>query len=164
MERRCSVLYGEAKRVIETIGNAGRFYTTALKTLRLDFGNPLLISHARLKLLFDQLKIKSADRISLRRFYQQLQINNTLPLSIGFFTSILSKNNLTKAISRSHSFLRRDVFKTTKNSNMLDGRLNFIKLENWLEKKLKSLFNPLQTSLQMKKINKNRENFYKRTE
>ena len=66
--------------------------------------------------------------------------------------------------SAGYSFLRRDVFKTTKNSNMLDGRLNFIKLENRLEKKLKSLFNPLQTSLRMKKINKNRENFYKRTE
>ena len=107
MERRCSVLYGEAKRVIETIGNAWRFYTTALKTLKLDFGNPLLISLARRKLLFDQLKIKSADRISLRRFYQQLQINNTLPLWTGFFTSILSKNNLTNAISRLQFFTSR---------------------------------------------------------
>ena len=31
MQRLCSVLYGEAKRVIETIGNTGCFYATALK-------------------------------------------------------------------------------------------------------------------------------------
>ena len=65
MEKLYSVLYGEAKRVIETIGNTVRFYATALKTLKRDFGNPLLISHAKLKLLFDQPQIKSADRISL---------------------------------------------------------------------------------------------------
>ena len=70
MERLCSVLYGETKRVIETIGNTGRFHATALKT-KSDFGNPLLISHGKLKLLFDQLQIKSTDRISLRRFHQQ---------------------------------------------------------------------------------------------
>ena len=51
--------------------------------------------------------------------------------------------NLTKAIIRLPRFLRRDVFKATKNSNMLDGSLNLITLENWLDKKSKSLFNPL---------------------
>ena len=51
--------------------------------------------------------------------------------------------NLTKAIIRLPIFLRRDFFKATKNSNMLDGSLNLITLENWLDKKLKSLFNPL---------------------
>ena len=51
--------------------------------------------------------------------------------------------NLTKAIIRLPRFLRRDFFKATKNSNMLDGSLNLITLENWLDKKLKSLFNPL---------------------
>ena len=70
MERLCSDLYDEAKRVIETIGNAGRFYATFLKTLKCDFGDSPLISHAKLKLLFDQPQIKSTDRISLRRFHQ----------------------------------------------------------------------------------------------
>ena len=138
MEMLCSVLYGETKRVIETIGNAGRFYPTALKTLKLDFGNPFLISHANLKLLFDQPKIKSADSISLRGFHQQLKINNAWLLSVGYCTPILSNDNLTKAIMRLPSFLRRDFFKATKNSNMLDGSVNLITLENWLDKKLKS--------------------------
>ena len=143
MERLCSVLYGEAKRVIETIGNTRRFYATALKTLKRGFGNPLLISHTKLKLLFDQPQIKSADRISLRRFHQQLKINNAWLLSMGYCTPILSNDNLTKVIMRLPSFLRRNFFKATKNSNMLDGSVNLITLENWLDKKLKSLFNPL---------------------
>ena len=105
MERLCSVLYGEAKRVIETIGNTGCFYAIALKTLRLDFGNPLLISHAKLK-SFDQPQIKSTDGISLRRFHQQLKINDAWLLLMGYCTPILSNDNLTKAITRLPSFLR----------------------------------------------------------
>lgn len=60
MEMLGSVLYGESKRVIKTIGNTGPFYATAMETLKRDFWNPLLISHAKLKLLFDQPPIKSA--------------------------------------------------------------------------------------------------------
>ena len=68
MERLRSVQDGEAKRVIEAIGKSGRFCATALKTLKNDLGNPLLVSQAKPKLLFDQILIKSADRISLRNF------------------------------------------------------------------------------------------------
>ena len=50
IERLCSILYGEAKRVIDTIENTKRFYATALKKLKRNFGNPLLISQAKLKL------------------------------------------------------------------------------------------------------------------
>ena len=99
-ERLCSVLDGEVKRVIEAIGKSGRFYATALKTLKRNFGNPLLVSHAKLKLLFDQAQIKSADRISLRKFHQHLKINNTWLLFMGYNTPILSKENLTKAFTR----------------------------------------------------------------
>ena len=130
MERLCSALYGEAKRVIETLGNTRCFYANALKTLKHDFGNPLLISHTKLKLLFDQPQIKRADRISLRRFHQQFKINNAWLLSMGYWTPILSNDNLTKAIMQLPSFLHQDFFKATKNSNMLDGSVSFITLEN----------------------------------
>ena len=95
MERLCSVLYSEAKRVIETIGNTGCFYVTALKTLRRDFGNPLLISRAKLK-LFDQPQIKSTDGISLRRFHQQLKINDAWLLLMGYCTPIFLMTILQK--------------------------------------------------------------------
>ena len=41
------------------------------------------------------------------------------------------------------TFLRREFFKTTRDSNMLDGSANFITLEKWLNEKLKSMFNTL---------------------
>ena len=113
-------------------GNTGCFYATALKTLKCHFGNPLLILHAKLKLLFDQSQIKSTDRISLLRFHQQHKINNAWLLSMGYCTPVLSNSFI-----RLPSFLRRDFFKARKNSNMLDGSLNLITLENWLEKKIK---------------------------
>ena len=77
MERLCSVLDREAKRVTKAIRKSGRFYATALKTLKRNFRNPFLISLTKLKSLFGQPKIKCADRISLRRFHQNLKINNT---------------------------------------------------------------------------------------
>ena len=41
------------------------------------------------------------------------------------------------------TFLRREFFKTTRDSNMLDGSANFITSEKWLDEKLKSMFNRL---------------------
>ena len=143
MERLCSFLDGEATRIIAAVGKRGRFYATALKTLKRDFRNPLLVSHAKLKLLFDQPQIKSADRICLRRFHQQLKIYNTWLLSMGYDTPILSNENLTEAILRLPTFLRREFFKATRDSNMLDGTVNLITLEKWLNEKLKSMFNAL---------------------
>ena len=140
-------------------GNTGCFYATALKTLKCDFGNPLLILHAKLKLLFDQSQIKSTDRISLLRFHQQHKINNAWLLSMGYCTPVLSNSFI-----RLPSFLRRDFFKARKNSNILDGSLNLITLENWLDKKLKSPFNPLAHIISNEEDKQKEKRFHKRTE
>lgn len=42
MERLLSVLDGEAKKAISSVGTSGIFYAAALKTLKRDFGNHLL--------------------------------------------------------------------------------------------------------------------------
>ena len=47
-------LDGEAKKSVKTVGTNGYFYATALKVLKRDFGNPLVVSHLKLKKLFDQ--------------------------------------------------------------------------------------------------------------
>ena len=54
MDRLLSILKGEAKKSIEAIGTSGLFYATALKTLKKNFGNPLVISHMKLKLLLNR--------------------------------------------------------------------------------------------------------------
>ena len=52
IEQLISVLEGEAKRSVESIGCNG-IYATALKSLKRDFGNPILVSHLKIKALLD---------------------------------------------------------------------------------------------------------------
>ena len=49
MERLLSVLKGENKRAVEGIGTNGIFDPTALKLLKREFGNPLVVSHLKIK-------------------------------------------------------------------------------------------------------------------
>ena len=84
MERLLSILEGEAKRSVESIGISGIFYATALKTLKRDFGKPIVIAHLKMKHLFKQPQIKSNDRSELRKFHQHLKGTNTWLLSIGY--------------------------------------------------------------------------------
>ena len=66
MERLLSVLKGEAKKLVESIGKSGIFYATALKTLKRDFGNAFTVAYMKTKLLFDKPQLKHNDRISLK--------------------------------------------------------------------------------------------------
>ena len=51
MESLISVLRGEVKKEIESIGTNSMFYATALKALKREYGNPLLVSHLKIKKL-----------------------------------------------------------------------------------------------------------------
>ena len=53
MERLLSMLRGEAKRSVESIGKNGIFYATTLKCLKREFGNPNVATHFKLKSFFD---------------------------------------------------------------------------------------------------------------
>ena len=48
MERLLSVLKGEAKRVVEGKGTNGIFYSTALKLLKREFGNLVVVRHLKM--------------------------------------------------------------------------------------------------------------------
>ena len=76
MTRLLSVLDGDDKKAIFSIGSNGIFYATALKTLKRDFGNPLLVAHKRLSQLFNRKPINSKDKVSLWQFHQELKQNN----------------------------------------------------------------------------------------
>ena len=87
--------------------------------VKCDFRNLFLVSHVKLRLFFDQPQIKNADRISLHQFHQQLRINNSWILSMGYEIPILSNNdNLKNTTMRLPSFLCFEFFNATKNSNM----------------------------------------------
>ena len=53
MERLLNVLDGEAKRMVQSIGESGIFYRTVLKCLKRHYGNPTVFSYSKLKELFD---------------------------------------------------------------------------------------------------------------
>ena len=54
MLRLISVLDRKAEQVIAAIGSNGIFYATALKTLKKNFGDPLLVAHLKIKAVFDR--------------------------------------------------------------------------------------------------------------
>ena len=49
-----SAVDSEAKRAIEAVSTSGSFYASAVKMLRCEFGNTLLVAHLHLKSIFDK--------------------------------------------------------------------------------------------------------------
>ena len=73
MERLISVLEYDAKMGICSIGTQSIFYAIALKTLKRDFGNPVVVAHLKVKSFFDAPQIYANDRLGFRQFHQQLK-------------------------------------------------------------------------------------------
>ena len=64
-------------------------------------------------------------------------------MSVGYKVPNFSSENLTKAIIRLPYQLRQRFYKFTKESNLIDGSVNLVTFEKWLEDQLKNSFNPL---------------------
>ena len=79
----------------------------------------------------------------MQQFHQELKQSNTWLLSIGYETPLLSYEKLSKAIAALAHNLQKDFFKSTRNSKLLDGSINLIVLPDWLERCIKTYFNPL---------------------
>ena len=143
MDRLISVLDGDAKRSVESVGTDSLFYPTALKTLKRDFGNPMVVSHLKLKSVLDLPQIKTFDRTTIRRYHQQLKSTITWLLSMGYETPTKSSENLTKAVSRLPNNLRQEFYKDTGNLQFTSHNINLVFFEQWLDKKLRRYFNPI---------------------
>ena len=66
---------------------------------------------------------------------------------IGYDTPLTLYENLVKALSVLPIKYQSEFFKHTKDFNMLDGTINLTTLEQWLEKQLQIIFNPLASIL-----------------
>ena len=82
---------------------------------------------------------------------------------MSYENPILSYQNLSKAVTR----LRTQFFKATRDYYLTGGTINLLTFENWLERRIKDLFNPLVEIISIKKaITKHRqppkENFKKK--
>ena len=62
IERLNSVLDGDAKKAVSSIGPNSIFYAAAIQTFKWELGHPKLLK-LKLKALFDQPQIYSRDRV-----------------------------------------------------------------------------------------------------
>ena len=61
----------------------------------------------------------------------------------GFENPVLSYENLSKVVTRFLKYIRTQFFKATGDCDLIDGTINLQTFENWLERRIKDLFNPL---------------------
>lgn len=117
-------LDGEAKKVVEMIGTSGIFKATALKTLKRDFGIPLLISHFPSKELIEKPQMRvNKWTVSLQQFDHGLKSTTVWLMLVGYKVPILSNENLTTAIILLPYQLCQRFFKFIKESNLIDGSI-----------------------------------------
>ena len=70
MQRLLNVLRGgEAKTIGRSIERNDIFYATTLKCFNCEFRNPNVVSHLKLKSLFDQPQMKATDHASLKLYH-----------------------------------------------------------------------------------------------
>ena len=147
MERLLSVLKGDAKKSIESVGKNGIFYATALKTLKRDFGNTFTVAYMKTKLFFDKPQLKHNDRAALKDFQQKLQCHITWLKSINYDSILKSPEYLTKAVRRLPNYLRQRFYNHSKDVVSDDSFITLEQFENWLEKRIKEQYNPIANIL-----------------
>ena len=99
MERLLNVLDGEAKRMVQSIGQSGIFYPTVLKCLKSDYWSPTVVSYLKLKELFNQPQLQAKNKPAIRSFRQQLKTTIKWLSSMGYLSAIQSTDNITKAVT-----------------------------------------------------------------
>ena len=132
----------EAKSATEAVDTSNLFYANALKKLKRELGNTLSVAHLCLKFMLDKPQIKPNDYATLREFHQQIKLNLTWLSSLDYETPLYSYDMVTKAVLRLPYALRKEFYKFIKDSSLLDGSLNLIMFERWLQNQLKAYFNP----------------------
>ena len=76
------------------------FYATALKALKIEFGNFYVFPFLKVKAVLDQSQIQTDDQKGLKQFHQQLKTVITWLTSMGYVSCINSIKNVTKAAIR----------------------------------------------------------------
>ena len=156
MERLLSVLRGEAKRSLGSIGRNGIFYATTLTCLKREFGNPNVVTHLKLKSLFDQSQIKAADRASLKLYHQKLKSTNTWLVSMGCSSALTSIENITKAVQQLPNYLRQTFYRHTREIIGTEV-ISLLEFELWLGNRMKKLYNPIADIVASQESNRKKD-------
>ena len=98
MDNLLNSLDGEAVKLKSWFGVNDYFYTIALKLLKRDFGNLLVVPDLKVKKLFDQKQINIKGKLGLLSFHQQLDTCISWLSSIGYNAPFTSYEDLGKAL------------------------------------------------------------------
>ena len=143
MDRLLSVLDGEPKRAVSAIGQNGHFYASALKLLKREFGNPLMVSYLKLEEVLELPPIQHYDQNSLKNYHQKLKNTVTWLKKIGYDGALKSVKKLTKAVMRLPKYLRQKFYHGFKTINYTKMEMNLEIYENWLGEGIYDMNNPL---------------------
>ena len=141
MERLLSVLDGETKQAVISIGRNGLFYAKEIKTLKSNFGNPMVVSFLKLKSVSNFPQITNENCAGLTALHEQLKSVITRLNSMGDTSAINSIENTTKAITRLPRYLRSKFYRYFKDAKLNNQSLNLTKFKIWLGNKVAELFN-----------------------
>ena len=141
MERLLSVLDGETKQAVISIGRNGLFYAKEIKTLKSNFGNPMVVSFLKLKSVSNFPQITNENCAGLTALHEQLKSVITRLNSMGDTSAINSIENTTKAITRLPRYLRSKFYRDFKDAKLNNQSLNLTKFKIWLGNKVAELFN-----------------------
>ena len=141
MERLLSVLDGETKEAVISIGRNALFYAKEMKTLKSNFGNPMVVSFLKLISVLNFPQITNENCAGLTALHEQLKSVITLLNSVGDTSAINSIENTTKAITRLPRYLRSKFYRDFKDAKLNNQSLNLTKFKIWLGNKVAELFN-----------------------
>ena len=141
MERLLSVLDGETKEAVISIGRNGLFYAKEMKTLKSNFGNPMVVSFLKLISVLNFTQITNENCAGLTALHEQLKSVITRLNSVGDTSAINSIENTTKAITRLPRYLRSKFYRDFKDAKLNNQSLNLTKFKICLGNKVAELFN-----------------------
>ena len=143
MDHLLSVLDGKAKRAVSAIGQDGFFYASALKLLKREFGNPLMVSYLKLKEVLELPPIQHDDQNSLRNYHQKLKSIVTWLKTMGYDEALKSVENVIEAVMGLPKYLRQTFYRNFKIISYNEKEINLEILENWLGERIYDMNNPL---------------------
>ena len=154
MERLISVLDGEAKRVVTSVGQSGIFYASVLKTLKCNFGNPVVVSYMKLKTVLDFPQLPPSDYIGLDAYHQTLKATVTRLVSMGYNVAIKLTESVTKAVVRLLKYMRNKFYRNFEEKLYNEIERNLKVFVRWLGGKLDKIYNPIAVFLEFEERKK----------
>ena len=154
MERLTSVLDGEAKRVVTSIGQSGILYASALKILKRNFGNPVVVSYMKLKTVLDLPQLPPNDYNGLRTYYQTLKATVAWLVSMGYNVAIKSTESVTKSVVRLPKYMGSKFYRDFERKLYDETEYNLEVFERWLGSKLNEIYNPIAVIIESEKKEK----------